>query len=138
MRTLKLLLTDKYYRWATLKKLELKFLSLPGVKHIVDWNYAYKMNKNMQDVSQWEQYLEMKKVEKDSETFCFVAALTRLQVCIMAEGECKETFEQAKADVLSNEITNEPQLREFKEWLENIESRENNYSRVQKLINSFT
>lgn len=35
MRTLKLLLTNKYYRWATLERLKLKFLSLPGIKHIV-------------------------------------------------------------------------------------------------------
>lgn len=80
----------------------------------------------------------MKNVENDSKKSCFVYALIRLQACIMAEGENKELFEQAKSDVLCNEKINEPQLRYFKEWLENIDSSEKDYSRVQKLINSFT
>lgn len=96
------------------------------------------MHKKMQCMSQWEQYVEMKNVENNSRKFCFVAALIRLQACIMAEGENKELFEQAKSDVLCNEEINEPTLKNFKEWLEKIDSSEKDYSRVQKLINSFT
>jgi len=96
------------------------------------------MHKKMQGMNQWDQYVEMKNVENDSKKFCFVCALIRLQACIMAEGENKELFEKAKSDVLCNEKINEPQLRDFKKWLENIDSSEKDYSRVQKLINSFT
>ena len=138
MRRLKLLFTDKYYRWATLERLKLKLISLPGIKHIVSWYHAYKLYKKMQNMNQWEQYIALRNIENNSKEFCFTAALTRLQVCIMAEGENKELFEMAKSDVLCNEIINEAKYKDFKEWLEGIDSSEKDYSRVQELINSFT
>lgn len=138
MRTLKLLLTNKYYRWARLEKLKLKILSLPGIKHIIAWNYAYKMYKKMKNMNQWEQYVEMREVENNSKKFSFVAALIRLEACIMAKGENEELFQQAKADVLGNEIINELIYQDFKNWLINIDSSEQDYSRIEELINSFT
>ena len=99
MKALKRLLTNKYYRWATLEKIKLRFLSLPIVKQIVTWYHTYKIYKKIQGMDQWEQYVEVKKMENGSKRFCFVAALIRLEVCIMAEGEKEEMFEQAKLDV---------------------------------------
>ncbi len=138
MRTLKLLLINKYYRWATLESIKLKFLSLPIIKHIVAWYHTYKIYKKMQGMNQWEQYVEVKNMENETKKFCFVAALIRLEACIMAEGENEEIFEQAKLDVLCNEKINEPCLKDFKKWLESITSSEKDYSRVQELINSYT
>lgn len=138
MRTLKLLLTNKYYRWAILERLKLKILSLPGIKHFVAWNYAYKMHKKMKNMDQWEQYVEMREIENNSKKFCFIAALIRLKAGIMAKDENEELFQQAKADILSNEIINEPICQDFKKWLINIDSNEQDYSKVEELINSFT
>lgn len=138
MRSLKLLFTSKYYRWAILEKLKLKFILLPGIKHIIAWKNAYKTYKKIKDKNQWEQYVEMKNIENHSKKFSFIGALIRLQACIMAEGENTELFEQAKSDVLCNEEINEPKLKDFKEWLEKIDSSEKDYSRIEKLINSFT
>lgn len=95
MRTLKLLLTDQYFRWAILERLKLKFLSLPCISHIVVWQYAYRMHKKMKGMDQWEQYVAMRNEENNSKKFCFVAALIRLEVCIMAEGENEELFQKA-------------------------------------------
>ena len=56
----------------------------------------------------------------------------------MAKGENEELFQQAKAEILNNEIINEPNYQDFKNWLINIDSNEQDYSRVEELINSFT
>ena len=133
MRGLKLLFTDKYYRWATLESLKLRMISLPAIRHIVSWYRALKMQ--MQGMNRWEQYVAMKNIENNSKEFSFTGALIRLQACIMAEGENKELFEKAKSAVLCNEIINEEKYKDFKEWLEGIDSSEKDYSRVQKLIN---
>ena len=138
MRTLKLLLTDKYFRWANSERLKLKFLSLPIIKNIVVWHYMYKMYKKIKGLDRWEQYVEVKNMENNSKKICFVAALIRLLACIMAEDENEEIFEQAKSDVLCNEEINEPCLKDFKKWLEGTTSSEKDYSRVQELINSYT
>lgn len=138
MRELKLLFTDKYYRWAILERLKLNLISLPGVKNIISWYYAYKMHKKMKNIDRWEQYVLLRKMENDSIKSTFISALIRLEVCIMAEGEIKELFEKAKSDVLCNEIIKEPKYKDFKEWLEGIDSSEKDYSRVKELINSFT
>lgn len=138
MRTLKLLLTNKIYRQATLERLKLKFLLLPGIKNIVAWIYSYKVHKKMKNMDNWDKHVAMRNMENDSKTFCFVSALICLQACIMAEGEEEELFQQARSNVLSNNIINQPHLKEFKEWLEKIDSSEKDFSRVQDLINSFT
>lgn len=135
MKALKLLFTNKYYRWATLERIKLKFISLPIIKYIVAWYYMYK---KMQGKYPWEQYVEVKNMEDETKRFSFVAELARLQACIMAEGENEELFEQAKLDVLCNEEINKPRLKDFKKWLEGITSSEKDYSRVQELINSYT
>lgn len=138
MRKLKLLLTDKCYRRITLERLKLKFLSLPVIEHIVAWHYAYKMYKKMKDKSRWEQYVMERKLENDSQKFNFECKLFLLEIEIMAEGINEESFQKAKSDVLCSELINEPDLKEFKAWLENIDSTEKDYSKVQEVLNSFT
>lgn len=141
MRKLKLLFTNKDYRWATLEGLKLKFTSLPVIKHIFSCYYAYKMHNKTKNMSIRDRNIAFRKMERNSKEFCFTAALIRLQACIMAEGEnenLEELFENAKSDVLSNEIINEAKYKDFKDWLEGINSSEKDYSRVQELINSFT
>lgn len=86
MRKLKLLFTNKYYRWATLEGIKLKLISLPGIKHIVSKYYEYKIHKKIQNMSQWEQYMALRNMENDSKEFSLISALIRLQASIMAEG----------------------------------------------------
>lgn len=92
----------------------------------------------MKNMDQWEQYVAMRNMENDSKKNRFLAALIRLEVCIKAEGEKEELFQQAKSDLLCNEIIDEPAFEDFKSWLVGIDSSEKDYSKVQELINSFT
>ena len=141
MRTLKLLLTDKYYRWATLEKFKLRLLSIPTIKHTVAWFYAYKLYVKMRGKNKWEKYVEIKNMENDLKKFYFVAKLIRLEACIInkcSTEEVKEMFNQTKSAILRNEMINEPYLKEFKSWLESIDSSETDYSRIRELINSYT
>ena len=185
MRTLKLLLTNKYYRWATLEKIKLKFLSLPIIKDYVEIKNRERDNeiKNfiitlirleacvtgdrgneelfeqtkldvlcsevlyklcLKDFKKWlesitsSEYVEIKNNKNKAEKFCFVAALTRLEACIMIEGEDEEFFELVKKDVSYCHELRKPCLKDFKKWLESINSSEKDYSRVQELINSYT
>lgn len=121
MRTLKLLLTDKYYRWATIEALKIKLSGLPGVKNIVFWNYAHKVHK----MNQWAMPLN------DSKIF-FFTALVRLKASL--ESQNKRLFEEAKSDLLRNELINEPTLQEFREWLVNINEKEEDLSKIEKLL----
>lgn len=138
MRGIKLLFTNKYYRWAILEKLKLKLISLLGIKHIVAWIHGYKMHKEMQNMNQWERYVAFRELENNTKTYGFVCALIRLKVCIMTEFSNKELFEQAKSDVLCNEIIAGAKYKEFREWVQGIDLAEKDYSRVEELINSFT
>ena len=135
---LKLLVTDKYYRWAKLEKLKLKIVSLPGIKRIIVLYGEYKMYKKMKGMDNWEKYVAMKNFEYNSQKYRFCMALLRLEVAIMVDNIDKELFYQAKEDVLSNDIINEPNLKEFKQWLIEIDHNETDYSKVQEVINSFT
>lgn len=137
MKKVKLFFTDKYYRRATLESLKLTLLSLPGIKHIFYMYHTYRLHKKVQNMDNWERYIKFKNLENNSNKFCFTAALTRLQICIMAEGEYEEFFEQAKTDILSNKLINEEKYKDFKEWLESINSTEKSYSKVQEILNGF-
>ena len=137
MRTLKLLLTDKYYRWARIERLRLKFVSLPIIENIAAWYYTYKMHRKIQSMSQWKRCAGLRNVEENSKEFEFTTALIRLQVCIMANGKNRKLFEQAKFEVLCNEMINEAKYKDFRKWLEEIDSSESDYSKVQELVNSF-
>ena len=64
--------------------------------------------------------------------------LLRLQACMMAEGNNEELFEDAKSNILGNEIINEARFKDFKDWLESIDSTEKNYSKIQELITSLS
>lgn len=138
MRKLKLLLTNKSYRWATFESLKLKLMSFPLIKNVVSWYYAYKMYNKMKNMSPWEQHQIKRKEINDSKKFCFLAALIRLKICIMAKGENKELFEAAKSDILCNEIINEKRFKDFKEWLESVNSTEKDHSKIDEIINSLT
>lgn len=135
---LKLLIKDKYYREARLELLKIKIISLPVIKHVIGWYEAYKMCKQMKGMDNWEQYVTIKNKEVISQRYCFAMALLRLEVVIMANDIDEEMFYQAKKDVLSYDIINEPDLREFKQWLEAINQDETDYSKVQEVIDSFT
>ncbi len=145
MRKLKLLFTNKYYRWATLELVKNKLKSLPVITHIISWYYTcmwyrgYKICKKMPNMGIEVKDIERKEVDKYLTEYSFLCALIRLKLCIMAENknkELKELFEKAKSDILDNEIITK--YKDFKEWVEDINFNEKDYSRVQELIDSFT
>lgn len=138
MRTLKLLLTSKNFRRLMLEKLKLKLVSLPGIKDMIAYYQVYKLNKQMRGKDNWEQYLAVKNYENHSDIKCFIMQLLCLQACMMAEGNNEELFEDAKSKILDNQIINELRFKEFKDWLESIDSTEKDYSRIQELITSLS
>ena len=138
MRTLKLLLTSKNFRLVMLEKLKLKFISLPGIKDVIAYYQVYKFNKQMRGKDNWEQYMAVKNYEKHSDIACFSMQLLCLQACMMAEGNNEKLFEDAKSRILDNQIINELRFKEFKDWLESIDSTEKDYSKVQELITSLS
>lgn len=138
MRTLKLLLTSKNFRRLMLEKLKLKLVSLPCIKDMIAYYQVYKLNKQMRGKDNWEQYLAVKNYENHSDIKCFIMQLLCLQACMMAEGNNEELFEDAKSKILDNQIINELRFKEFKDWLESIDSTEKDYSRIQELITSLS
>ena len=50
----------------------------------------------------------------------------------------EKLFEDAKSRILDNQIINELRFKEFKDWLESIDSTEKDYSKVQELITSLS
>lgn len=138
MRTLKLLLTSKNFRWAILEKLKLKLVSLPGIKDAIAYYQVYKFNKKTKGKDNWDRYVLSKKYVNSIDIRTFIMQLLRLQACMMAEGNNEELFEDAKSNILGNEIINEARFKEFKDWLESIDSTEKNYSKIQELITSLS
>ena len=137
MRALKLFFTDKVYRRSVIELLKLDFLALPVIKHILALYYIYKWDKRMQGLTQWEQYVATKELENDTKKLSFLSALTCLEACIIADVKNVEAFEKVKEKLLCNELINEPNMKDFKKWLEGINSSEKDYSKVQKVIDSF-
>lgn len=138
MRTLKLLFTEKYFRKAFVGMLKYRFLALPGIRHITGLIGTYKMYQKIKDMDQWDLYVETRRIQNNSNRTKFVTALIQLSLSIMAKGKNEELFNQAKSDVLSNELINEPEYGEFKKWVESIDVTETDYSRVDEIINSLT
>ena len=138
MRTLKLLLTSKNFRWAMLEKLKLKFVSLPGIKDVIAYYQVYKFKKQIRGKDNWERYVAVKNYENHSNIKCFIMQLLCLQASMMAEGNNEEIFEKEKSKILDNELINEARFKDFKDWLESIDSTEKDYSKIKELITSLS
>lgn len=142
---LQLLFTSKLYRRVTILLLKNKILSLPGIRNIISLYETHEMYKGIHELSNFDQYTAIKTLESNSnidkissQNFCFKLSLILLKTVITSNDTSEKEFEQAKNDVLSYEdIINNPNLQEFKEWVENIDKNETDYSKVQAVINSF-
>ena len=138
MKSLKLFLTDKNYRFATIELIKLKIISFPIIRKVISLFYVSKANRKMKNKDNWEQYLILKRFESDTEKFGFVAQLTILEICIMEDEKNDEMFYGAKSKILSNKTINQLELKEFKKWLEGIDASERDYSKVREIIDKFT
>ena len=138
MKSLKLFLTDKNYRFATIELIKLKIISFPIIRKVISLFYVSKANRKMKNKDNWEQYLILKRFESDTEKFGFVAELTILEICIMEDEKNDEMFYGAKSKILSNKTINQLELKEFKKWLEGIDASERDYSKVGEIIDKFT
>ncbi len=117
MRTLKLLFTDKEFRDLRKIRIKFKFISLPIL-------------------SRWNEYVKTKKLLNNLNKEYFIDLLLLLDICILSEDKDEELFQETKKEILSNKMINKH--HDFKEWLINTDSSENDYSRVQEIINSYT
>ena len=138
MKSLKLFLTDKNYRFARIESIKVKIISFPIIKKIISWFHVLRFNKEMKNTSSFEQYLALKKFESDTEKLAFVTQLTILEISIMADGENDEMFYEAKSKILGSKTINWPELKEFKTWLEGIDSSEKDYLKVREVRSKFT
>ena len=109
-----------------------------SLKDIIAWYHGYKMYKEMQGMDKWEQYVATRDADNASQKYCFALALIRLLAVIMADNVEEGMFYKAKNDVLSYEIINKPNMREFKEWVEKIDHNETDYSKIQELLDNLT
>lgn len=135
-----LFFTDKKYRFATLELLKIKFTTLPGIKHIISLCAQWRFYKKTQHMDSWERYVSLKNAETWYETFSFTCKLIRLYASIMAEGEYRNDgdFLKNKQEVLECKLMAEEELREFREWVENITPDERDGSLVKDVFDRYT
>lgn len=131
-----LFFTNKIYRWATLERWKIKICFLPVIRHVISWWKTICINRKMRSMTSWEQHVYVKSVERQTEKFLFACALTRFAACIMAEGEQRnnEDFIKEKQVLLESEYINSSEMREFKEWLEQITADETDYTKVKAVM----
>ena len=112
-----------------------KFLSLPIIKYPLSWYHDYKFHKKLQKLTPWEQHVEIRRVANECDKIRFIGDLARLIMCINLEDKDENMFCESKTNLLNNPaIRNYP---EFKEWLENIDSKETDDSIPRNLLCSF-
>lgn len=124
----------RYRLWAIKKFLALKCVTLPGIKHIIPWIYTYKFQKKTKNWSKWDTYVELKTMEANVKQACFYSALIRLQALIISGNPEKDLFERTKSDILNNEIIDDPQYEEFKNWLQSIDINEKDFSKIKEVV----
>ena len=135
-----LFFTDKTYRRAGLKYLQMKFCTLPGIRHIISFWVGWRYVKKTQHMDSWEQYLARKNMEHKHEQFVFVSRLIRLLASITAEGEYRddESFLNSKQELLECKLMNQEDFREFREYVEEITPDETDGTRVKAVLDSYT
>lgn len=142
MRKNKLVLffTDKRYRFATLQQLKIWFTTLPGIKHIISFWVQWRFFKKTEHMDSWERYVAIKNEESWNEKFVFTCRLIHLYTSIVAEGEYRndEDFLKSKQEVLECKLMAEEDLREFREWVENITPAERDGTRVKDVFDKYT
>ena len=132
--------TNKIYRKATIELLKIKFLKLPGIRNIfsfwVNWRFAQKT----QHMDPWERHVFLKKMEHQTEQFVFTSCLIRLYASIVAVGEYRndEDFLKCKQEVLECKFIQQEELREFREWVQQIEPDETDGTRVKDMFDKYT
>ena len=131
------LLTSKLFWVKILKYLKVKLMYLPGVHYIVVRYMAYKEFKENMKLDNWERYVRRKektqKAEKKLAQECFCKKLSLLELIILSESVDEMEFNERKSEVLSDEMINAPELKEFKEWLENYSADNIDYTDYSKI-----
>lgn len=133
---IKLFFTHSQYRWATLQLWKMKLCSLPGIRQVIAWRRAWVFTQKMSKMTPWERYLHMKKIEEQYKKFLFACALTRMAVCIQADGEHRddEDFLLCKQELLSKEYINDGEMSEFKAWVEELTPDETDMTKIQEVM----
>lgn len=135
MRLKKLMFTVNFYLEETSRKIGQKVISLPGIREIY-WRYsAYRMYRSMQNMGRHQRNAVLRQLEPIMKQIHLLGELDKLQRNIIAENPSESLFREAKNDVLNSEAINETQYKELKKWIQNIDSREKDFSQVQKFMN---
>lgn len=134
MKRIKTFFTDFGYRWVVIETLRLKFLKLPLISTFVSWYYAGKIFKSKNNG--WDRYTEFKELEGDFDKVKFANALYRLESCMpLAEELKKDIFYNAKEDILSTNMINRSDLKDFKKWVCDVEIHETDATMVSEVLN---
>ena len=135
-----LFFTDKMYRKATLELLKIQFLDLPVIRNIFYFWVSWRFARKTQNMDSWERHVAFKKLEHETQQFVFCSCLVRLYSCIVAEGECRSDndFLQCKQEVLNCKIIEQENLREFREYVQQLSPNETDGSRIKTVFDSYT
>ena len=135
-----LFFTDKMFRKATLEWLKMRFLNLPGIRNIISFWFSYRFYKKTKNMDSWERHVFLKKLEHETQEFVFCSCLVRLYSCIVAEGEYRsdKDFLECKQEVLDCKIIQEEDLREFREYVQQLVPAETDGTRIKAVFDSYT
>lgn len=114
---LKLFIKNKFYRYFILDSLKLDFLRLPGIRTL----HAYYMVWKERNLDNWEKHVKYRNALNES---------------IESKKASMEWFCKSKEKVLSNNSINEPSLKDFKIWVENLKFDETDLSSLKKVLSN--
>ena len=137
MNRIRLFFKEPFYRKMFWAKLKLQISDLPVIKQIFLVRFAIRYFIKSRNKSRWELYVEKKELEDRAQQVSFVGALLLLSACILNKEKDEIRFNETKEELLGNELINEVEHKDFKEWLEQIDFRETDDSRVMETLNKF-
>ena len=135
-----LFFTDQMYRKATLEMLKIRFLDLPLIRNIFYFCVSWRFVRKTQNMDAWEQHVALKKLEYETQQHVFCHCLLRLYACVIAEGEYRNDndFLERKQELLECQIIQKEELREFREYIQQIDPDETDGTRIKAVFDSYT
>ena len=132
--------TNKMYRKITIELLKTKFLQLPGIRHIHSLWVHWRFVKKTQHMNSWERHVEVKRVQHETVQVAFCKKLLSLYSCIVAKDESRndKEFLKRKQELLHCEIIQEEDLREFREYVQQLSPDETNGTPVLSVFLKYT
>lgn len=111
---------------------KLKLSDLPIIKDIVIWNHVRKFRDRTKNMTSWERYMELKEIEARNNKLHFISLILNLKTEMTIRDGVN--FEEARSNLLTAELINEPEFKEFKSWVESLDLSEEDCSKFDEVI----